>query len=101
MQCPVCSERLREVEKYGVTLDFCPGCKGAWLDRGKLEQIVGGQPEKIKEVEQPSINNRSSVQTSERREQDVRNEKGNEPGKGRRERGSWLSDVFESIGGGD
>jgi uncharacterized protein len=41
MQCPVCDERLREVEKYGVMIDLCPSCKGIWLDRGELEKIVG------------------------------------------------------------
>jgi uncharacterized protein len=40
MQCPVCDEKLREVEKYGVMVDICPGCKGVWLDRGELEKIV-------------------------------------------------------------
>ena len=40
MQCPVCDERLREVEKYGVMIDLCPSCKGIWLDRGELEKIA-------------------------------------------------------------
>jgi Zn-finger nucleic acid-binding protein len=40
MQCPVCDERLREIEKYGVMVDICPSCKGVWLDRGELEKIV-------------------------------------------------------------
>ena len=40
MNCPVCDERLRAVEKYGLEIDLCPGCKGVWLDRGKLETIL-------------------------------------------------------------
>ncbi len=40
MQCPVCDDRLREVEKYGVMVDICPSCKGVWLDRGELEKIA-------------------------------------------------------------
>ena len=40
MQCPVCDERMREVEKHGVTVDLCPSCKGVWLDRGELEKLV-------------------------------------------------------------
>ena len=40
MNCPVCDERLRTVEKYGLEIDLCPGCKGVWLDRGKLETIL-------------------------------------------------------------
>lgn len=40
MNCPVCDDKMREVEKYGVTMDICPGCKGVWLDRGELDKII-------------------------------------------------------------
>ena len=40
MQCPVCDEKLRTVERYGVEIDICPGCKGIWLDRGELDKIL-------------------------------------------------------------
>lgn len=40
MECPVCGDRLRGVEKYGVEIEICPGCKGVWLDRGELETII-------------------------------------------------------------
>jgi Zn-finger nucleic acid-binding protein len=40
MNCPVCDEKLREIEKYGVMVDICPSCKGVWLDRGELEKIA-------------------------------------------------------------
>lgn len=40
MQCPVCGERLREIEKRGVMIDICASCKGVWLDRGELEKIL-------------------------------------------------------------
>lgn len=40
MNCPVCGDRMREVQKFGVELDICPGCKGVWLDRGELEKII-------------------------------------------------------------
>lgn len=40
MKCPVCDESMREVEKSGVALDICPGCKGVWLDRGELEKLM-------------------------------------------------------------
>ena len=40
MQCPVCDERMKEVERLGVSIDICPGCKGMWLDRGELEKLI-------------------------------------------------------------
>jgi Zn-finger nucleic acid-binding protein len=38
--CPVCRSPLREIPRYGVLVDVCPGCRGIWLDRGELEKIV-------------------------------------------------------------
>jgi Zn-finger nucleic acid-binding protein len=40
MICPVCSEKMKEVQRQGVDIDICPGCKGVWLDRGELEKII-------------------------------------------------------------
>lgn len=40
MNCPVCDDKLREVERYGVKVDICPSCKGVWLDRGELEKVA-------------------------------------------------------------
>ena len=40
MECPVCGDQLRAVEKYGVEIEICPGCKGVWLERGELETII-------------------------------------------------------------
>ena len=40
MNCPTCNEKMKEIEKCGITLDICPGCKGVWLDRGELEKLM-------------------------------------------------------------
>lgn len=41
MQCPVCtSERLVMTERQGVEIDYCPRCRGVWLDRGELDKII-------------------------------------------------------------
>jgi Zn-finger nucleic acid-binding protein len=39
---------MKEVERLGVSIDICPGCKGVWLDRGELEKLiaVGQQAER-------------------------------------------------------
>ena len=42
MKCPVCKDvTLLMSEKKGVEIDYCPECRGIWLDRGKLEKIIG------------------------------------------------------------
>jgi len=40
MKCPSCNETLLMSEKRGVEIDYCPNCRGIWLDRGELEKIM-------------------------------------------------------------
>ena len=41
MKCPVCKDvMLLMSEKNGVEIDYCPECRGIWLDRGELDKIV-------------------------------------------------------------
>jgi Zn-finger nucleic acid-binding protein len=41
MKCPVCPESsLLMTERQGVEIDYCPQCRGVWLDRGELDKLV-------------------------------------------------------------
>lgn len=40
MNCPVCSTGLQMTERQGVEIDYCPKCRGVWLDRGELDKIL-------------------------------------------------------------
>lgn len=40
MPCPVCSVPLVMSERQGVEIDYCPQCRGVWLDRGELDKII-------------------------------------------------------------
>ncbi|MFH0727216.1 MAG: zf-TFIIB domain-containing protein [Pseudomonadota bacterium] len=40
MQCPVCSVDLVMSERQGIEIDYCPKCRGVWLDRGELDKII-------------------------------------------------------------
>lgn len=41
MNCPVCeNERLVMTERQGIEIDYCPKCRGVWLDRGELDKII-------------------------------------------------------------
>ncbi len=40
MQCPVDGEALVIKERSGVEIDYCPRCRGVWLDRGELDKII-------------------------------------------------------------
>lgn len=40
MKCPVDGETLQLAERAGVEIDYCPKCRGVWLDRGELDKII-------------------------------------------------------------
>ena len=40
MPCPVCKVPLVMSERQGVEIDYCPQCRGVWLDRGELDKII-------------------------------------------------------------
>lgn len=40
MRCPVDGETLMMTERSGVEIDYCPKCRGVWLDRGELDKII-------------------------------------------------------------
>lgn len=41
MQCPVCeNSKLAIAERQGVEIDYCPDCRGVWLNRGELDKII-------------------------------------------------------------
>jgi uncharacterized protein len=40
MKCPVCEANLQMTERSGVEIDYCPACRGVWLDRGELDKII-------------------------------------------------------------
>jgi hypothetical protein len=40
MKCPVDGATLVMTERSGVEIDYCPQCRGVWLDRGELDKIL-------------------------------------------------------------
>lgn len=40
MKCPVCQVELKVAERAGIEIDYCPNCRGVWLDRGELDKII-------------------------------------------------------------
>ncbi|MBK7443983.1 MAG: zf-TFIIB domain-containing protein [Chitinophagales bacterium] len=41
MKCPVCIDKdLLMTDRQGVEIDYCPTCRGVWLDRGELDKLI-------------------------------------------------------------
>ena len=40
MKCPIDDVDLVMSERQGIEVDYCPKCRGVWLDRGELDKII-------------------------------------------------------------
>jgi Zn-finger nucleic acid-binding protein len=90
MNCPVCGEKLREIERYGVTIDLCPGCKGCWLDRGELEKIAASDER----------DDRGNDRKKDDDDHDDRDSRSGGSGYGKpKKRSSLLGDILGGLGG--
>lgn len=52
MKCPSCSNaELLQKDRNGIEIDYCPDCRGIWLDRGELEKIIERSAAGTEEIE--------------------------------------------------
>lgn len=84
MKCPSCTGELKVSDRQGVEVDYCPACRGVWLDRGELDKII----------------ERSSIVMSRRHREaqyddDDDNDYARETYGGKRKRRSWLGELFD------
>lgn len=75
MKCPVDGGTLQLAERTGVEIDFCPKCRGVWLDRGELDNFI----------------DRSAPPAPEGREREA----GQEGDHRRKKRGGCLEELFD------
>ncbi len=40
MKCPNCNDTLLMTERHQVEIDYCPSCRGVWLDKGELDKLL-------------------------------------------------------------
>ena len=102
MKCPVCKDvTLLMSEKKGVEIDYCPECRGIWLDRGELEKLIDGEERAYRSYrdnrsDDDNYHNRSDAR-QQHQSDDRRYDKHNrQPRKHKRE--SFLGEIFEMFG---
>jgi len=88
MLCPVCKVDLLLSEKQGIEIDYCPKCRGIWLDRGELDKIV----EKSANAEDNFRLNERNTNTNYRDDDD---DKYKSHGYNKNKRKSFLGDLFD------
>lgn len=79
--CPACMVEMQITERQGVEIDYCPQCRGVWLERGELDKIL----ERSRQVT-------SSRYDDEYDEDDERYRSGSRRSRRRR---SFLEDLFD------
>ena len=40
MICPSCKIEMEIRDRHGIEIDLCPACRGVWLDKGELDQVL-------------------------------------------------------------
>ena len=53
MKCPACETLLSMTERQGVEIDYCPSCRGIWLDRGELDKLLAPRAPDERPPERP------------------------------------------------
>lgn len=85
MNCPIDNSALVMSDRSGVEIDYCPQCRGVWLDRGELDKIIerGSQQAASSPQSAPPADNRQ-------------NSASGYPQQGYpQKRKNWLSEIFE------
>jgi uncharacterized protein len=98
MQCPVDQTVLQMTDRQGVEIDYCPTCRGVWLDRGELDKLIdrsaGITPPQPQRAEpQRSEPQRADPSYDDRRESSYRYPDQRTYKKKRKE--SFLGDLFD------
>ena len=91
MKCPVCDVPLSISSREGVEIDFCPQCRGVWLDRGELDKVIDRAaaamaPASSPRAGEPRYEDRGGYEDERR------------PDKKPKKKRSFLEDLFEFGG---
>ena len=88
MKCPNCADAtLVMTDRQGIEIDYCPQCRGVWLDRGELDKLIE------RAVTAAPVAGRTDHARSRPDFEDSDHRRAQ--GHGSHRRKSWLSDIFD------
>ncbi|MDD2900009.1 MAG: zf-TFIIB domain-containing protein [Desulfuromonadaceae bacterium] len=95
MKCPVCTGiDLKMSERQGVEIDYCPECRGVWLDRGELDKIIErSEPQTIAAAPQQTRYQQQSYSQQHHGKQ--HNDEHGYGQNGHHKKKSWISELFD------
>jgi uncharacterized protein len=92
MQCPNDGAVLTMSERSGIEIDYCPTCRGVWLDRGELDKIIE------RSLTQPAAAAAPPPQQYQQPAPQQSPPQGHQQGYGKpykKRKESWLSELFD------
>ena len=105
MKCPNDGTTLIMSERTGVEIDYCPECRGVWLDRGELDKILDRAATEVPSATvppvapaplQPPTPHFGEPRYDDRRDYDGRDDRyGDNGGYRKKRKESWLSELFD------
>jgi len=105
MKCPIDGVELVMSERQGIEIDYCPTCRGVWLDRGELDKIIERavppeasaalhQPQPLHQPQQYAAPRPAPRRDHDDDDDDYRGRDYKDYSKKKR-RGSFLDDLFD------
>ena len=94
MKCPVCPDvTLSMTNREGIEIDYCPNCRGVWLDRGELDKIIERSASEAPAVR--SNESHAHPQPAPQYYDDDDHRYRDQPGYHKRKRRGLLGDLFD------
>jgi hypothetical protein len=90
MKCPIDGAELVMTDRSGVEIDYCPQCRGVWLDRGELDKII-----ERSEVATPPPPPAADRGRAEYRDDDRYDDRYDDRSRRKKKRGSLLGELFD------
>jgi uncharacterized protein len=92
MKCPACPDAtLVMTDRQGVEIDYCPTCRGIWLDRGELDKLLDRAAVAVAPAAVVSAPAPRDRQQPDFEDSDFRDRQRHPHGRKK----SWLSDIFD------
>ena len=97
MNCPNCNVSLTMTDRQGVEIDYCPQCRGVWLDRGELDKIIERQSAFEQPAAAPPPPPPAGYDPNRRYRDDDDDDRHKHGAYGQypRRKKSWLSELFD------
>ena len=106
MNCPIDNTELRITDRQGIEVDYCPKCRGVWLDRGELDKLIeraattpaflsrDDDRDRYRRDDDDRDRDRG-YRDDDRRDRDDRDYRGDDRGYRKSKRRSLLEDLFD------